>query len=132
MSYTNRQISKTMLLLLKNTIVIDRMNCCVCILLITHTTVHSVYDDRVFKRRSIVFEICRFVYDICYNAYRHDSGYGQIRRQHEVLFSPVPEERSENRTPVSKHVFGSASVDFFRKPTRTMIRAEHNVSVANT
>jgi hypothetical protein len=94
--------------------------------------VHPVYYDRVFKRRSIVFEICLFIYDICYNAYRLDSGYGQIRRQHEVLFPPVPEERSENRTPVSKHVFGSASVDFFRKPTRTMIRAEHNVSVANT
>jgi hypothetical protein len=25
-------------------------------------TVHPVYDDRIFKRRSIVFEICRFVY----------------------------------------------------------------------
>ena len=29
------------------------------------------------KRRSIVFfEICRFIYDICYNAHRHDSGIG--------------------------------------------------------
>jgi hypothetical protein len=35
-------------------------------------------------------EICRFIYDICYNAYRHDSGYGQIRRQQEVLPPPVP------------------------------------------
>jgi hypothetical protein len=58
-----------------------------------------VYDDRIFKRRSI-FEICRFVYDICYNAYRHDSRYGQIRRQHELLFSPVPEEGSEQRERV--------------------------------
>jgi hypothetical protein len=50
-----------------------------------------------------VFEISRFVYDICHNAYRHDSLYGQIRRQHEVLVSPVlvPEEKSEKRAAFS-------------------------------
>ena len=35
------------------------------LLVMYYTTVHSVYNNSVFfKRRSIVFEICRFVYDI--------------------------------------------------------------------
>jgi hypothetical protein len=43
----------------KNTIAIDRMN-------YYSRYTRSVYNDRVFKRKSIVFEICRSMYDICY------------------------------------------------------------------